>query len=77
MSSDQLISLRRDEYVNVDLYKDANRIVEIFKESGYKVTLEDAVWAWERVSKCMCSEWISLPEEDYIIFDEAFAYFKA
>jgi hypothetical protein len=58
------------EYTN-----DIDRIVKIFADRGYEISVTDAVHAWEQFSDSMCAGWMSLGDDDEV-FQDAFYYFE-
>jgi hypothetical protein len=57
--------------------KDIDRIVKIFEDRGYEITIQDAVKSWEMVSEDLwAAGWLSLYEGDDEIFQDCFRYLE-
>lgn len=60
-----------------DYEDDAKAIIKVYADRGYKITFDDAVFAWEQYSGSYCAGWLILGDmTDEDIFKETFEYFE-
>lgn len=50
-------------------WDDCERIVKVFHNEGYSISLTEARTLWERYSEEAAASWIYLPEDGVKIFD--------
>ena len=55
---------------------DCERIVKIFSERGYEISIRDAKEAWEAFSDSMAAGWMHLDEDDRSVFNTVLCYFE-
>lgn len=54
---------------------DAERIVKVMADHGYRCSTDQAIQLWERASDCMAAGWLCLPDTDYDLFLELQCHF--
>lgn len=70
-----LVYKNTTNFTNHEL-EDSAHIVGVFAKRGYYISLRDAWEAWSDFSDDMCAGWISLPDNDDVIFNQLFNQFE-
>ena len=74
-----MIEMKKLKFIEEEnfYYKsDVERIVKIFSDRGYEISVADAENAWQRYSDSMCAGWMDLDNEDEFVFSNSFCYFE-
>lgn len=65
------LSLNNDPYSY-----DVNRIIIVCANAGFEIDYDTAKQAWESYSKNMSAGWMSLPNDESVLFNSVMCYAK-